>query len=243
VTLVIGASDSAGPAALALAMRNAPVGSARPVLWVAPRLEKPVPAWLSELAEELRDIDRRRRLKGGLSLADAARYRALVARLGQIIGTKSSPKDQREFLRVPHPATVLFHAGGELRAGLANDFGGGGMSMTSACEFRIGDRIALERAMVGDGWLRLQGGARVVWRAPDGGPGAGLAFEVDSPAMREQIDRVFYRVLDLYFSASGAGLADDVGAEVSELATGETQASAPPEIELVETLRRAMNGK
>lgn len=46
--------------------------------------------------------------------------------------------------------------------------------------------------------------ARVVWRAEPGGgngPGVGLAFAADSERIHNQIDRIFFRLLDLCLRA------------------------------------------
>ena len=157
---------------------------------------------LSDLAEAFRRLDGQRRSRG-LSLSEAEEYNVLFARLSEVLasGERHRRADARQFLRVRFPMQLVVRTpNGELLA-TCEDFGGGGCAVVSPALFHLGDDVWLDGARIQGNPHALHGRAVVAWtRLPTIGqtsPGYGLRFAIDSSAMRDQIDRVLYRVLDL----------------------------------------------
>ncbi len=163
-----------------------------------------VPLGLSELAEEFRRFDLQRRARG-LSLGDASRYHGLFSRLSDALaaGERKRRAEPRQCLRVPfHFDIVLMHNGGRI-AVRCHDFGGGGCSIACAEPLARGDEVWLDGGLLPDERYELRGRAVVVWTRPgsDGEPARlGLRFTFDAPAERDQVDRLFYRVLDRFLA-------------------------------------------
>jgi hypothetical protein len=165
----------------------------------------PGPQGLSDIAAEFKRLDETRRQRG-LSLTEAGRYNSLFSQLSDALSANERHRkvDMRQFLRVRSPMElVLRTSGGELRA-VCNDFGGGGCAIESPKVFNLGDDVYLDGALL-DGTLHpLHGRASVVWaRLPStslGHHGYGLKFVIESAGIRDQIDRVVYRVLDLFLN-------------------------------------------
>ena len=92
---------------------------------------------------------------------------------------------------------------GELLAA-CNDFGGGGCAVSCAASFHLNDDLWLDGAIIEGVRHPLHGRSVVPWaRLPSAGSalhGYGLRFAIDSPSMRDQIDRALYRVLDLFLN-------------------------------------------
>lgn len=161
------------------------------------------PTGLTEIAEEFRRLDGRRRAQG-LSLGEAERYAALFERLSDVLaaGERHRKVDERQFLRVRFDVQLsLRTAAGERRVRCV-DFGGGGCSIESDEACRMGDDLWIDGVVIEGERFPLHGRSVVVWeRLPGGGStghGYGLRFAIDSPMMRDQIDRVLYRVLGLF---------------------------------------------
>jgi len=168
---------------------------------------------LSELADEFKRLDQTRRQRG-LSMSEAGRYNALFSQLSDALSANERHRkvDMRQFLRVRSPMElVLRTGGGELRA-VCNDFGGGGCAIESPNLFNLGDDVYLDGALLDGNRHALHGRAVVVWaRLPTttlGLHGYGLKFIIESPQRRDQIDRLMYRVLDLFLND---GRASDSG--------------------------------
>jgi hypothetical protein len=168
------------------------------------------PMGLSEIAEEFKRLDNRRRSQG-LSMGEAERYNALFARLSDVLASNERHRrvDVRQFLRVKFRMELVVRtSGGELLATCA-DFGGGGCSVTCPALFHLGDDVWLDGAIIEGQRLLLHGRSVVAWaRLPSAGSaqhGYGLRFAIDSPRMRDQIDRVLYRVLDLFLNDGRTG--------------------------------------
>ena len=163
------------------------------------RVPGPAAQGLSEIAEEFKRLDGKRR-NGGLSLGEAERYNALFANLSDALasGEKHRRADVRQFLRVRADMALVIRTGpGEEHAGCI-DFGGGGCGIVSSRELRCGDDVWVDGAMLAGQRFPLHGRAVVVWtRLPTRDAklqGYGLRFAIDGPEMRDQIDRV----LDLF---------------------------------------------
>jgi Tfp pilus assembly protein PilZ len=164
-----------------------------------------VPPGLSELAEEFRRLDRERR-RCGLSLGDAGRYHALFARLSDALalGERHRRVDGRRFLRIPFALELVVVRGNGRFPARCHDFGGGGCAIELAERLRPGDDVWLDGALLVDERHAVRGRATVVWvrpaAAPGGQPTYGLRFCHDVPAERDQIERLFYRVLDHFLA-------------------------------------------
>lgn len=168
---------------------------------------------LCEIAEQFRELDQQRR-GGGLSLSDAERYNVLFGRLSDALASSERQRrvDVRQFLRVHFPMEMVIRTRDtELRAACHN-FGGGGCYVSTPSRFSLGDDVWLDGAVLGSGGAgqryALHGRSVVAWtRLPVAGAsehGYGLRFAIDSTQMRDQIDRVLYRVLDLFLNAAGS---------------------------------------
>ena len=158
---------------------------------------------ISEIAEEFRLLDGLRR-RGSLSLTDSERYHNLFARLSDALASQARHRrvDTRQFLRVKFPMQIrLRTASGELTADCL-DFGGGGCLVSCQHPFRAGDDVWLDGVTMEDQTHPLRGRAQVAWtRVPDDErPGYGIRFCIESPDMRNQIDRLLYRVLDRFLA-------------------------------------------
>jgi hypothetical protein len=158
---------------------------------------------LSEIAEQFRLLDSLRR-QGSLSLTDAERYHNLFARLSDALASQARHRrvNTRQFLRVKFPMQVkLRTATAEVTADCL-DFGAGGCLIACGHPFRTGDEFWLDGVTIEDQLFPLRGRAQVAWtRVPDDErPGYGLRFCIDSPEMRNQIDRLLYRVLDRFLA-------------------------------------------
>jgi hypothetical protein len=187
---------------------------------------------LSDIAEEFRELDGFRRHRS-LSVAEAERYHALFARLSDALasGERHRRADTRQFLRVQFEmALVLRTPNGETLAS-CQDFGGGGCSISTPMPFHVDDDVWLDGTIIGErkrGASReallsgmpasidgtryaLHGRGVVVWGRPPTRttPQAyGLRFAIDSRDMRDQVDRVMYRVLDAFLNAPPAPIAE-----------------------------------
>jgi hypothetical protein len=155
-----------------------------------------VPMGLSELAEEFRQLDRQRRERG-LSLGDAGRYHALFERLSEVLasGERHRKLDARQFLRVPFVVELTLMRGHGPVTARCRDFGGGGCALTTDEPLAVGHDVWLDGANVAGEPQPLRGRAVVAWAEADS---YGLRFCLDVPAERDQIDRLFYRLLDRF---------------------------------------------
>jgi hypothetical protein len=167
-------------------------------------LRAPVVVGLSEIAEEFKELDRHRRTRG-LSLSEAGRYHALFERLSDVLasGERTRRADTRQFLRVPFRMTLtLRRAHGTLGVACEN-FGGGGCGIATDEHFDLDDDVWLDGADLEGELYPLHGRATVAYaRLPSPGelPRYGLRFCMDAPAERDQVDRLFYRVLDRFLA-------------------------------------------
>jgi hypothetical protein len=167
-------------------------------------IQQHAPMGLSQIAEEFKLLDDRRRTQG-LSLSDAERYHVLFARLDDALVSNERHRrvDERQFLR------VRFDMGLHLRTSRGDllvtcqDFGGGGCSIACPDVFPLGEELLLNGALIEGQLHPLCGRALVAWtRLPsmETPQGYGLRFVIDSRAMRDQIDRLLYRVLDRFLA-------------------------------------------
>ena len=167
------------------------------------------PMGLSEIAEEFRQLDGVRRVQG-LSLGEAERYNSLFARLSDLLasGERHRRVDARQFLRVRFEMQLVVRTAAGERLASCCDFGGGGCAIACAERFELGDDLWLDGARLLGARHPLHGRAVVVWHQLPAGAeaesGYGLRFAIDSPQMRDQIDRLLYRVLDLFLHPPGA---------------------------------------
>jgi hypothetical protein len=171
-----------------------------------PALRAPsVPLGLSEIAEEFKRLDIERRTRG-LSLTDAGRYQALFTRLSDVLasGERHRRVDSRQFLRVPFLMSLIIRRPHGTMQAICHDFGGGGCAISTDELFQLDEDIWLDGAYVEGERHVLHGRATVVWTrlaSADGDPpGYGLRFCIDADEERDQIDRLFYRVLDRFLA-------------------------------------------
>jgi hypothetical protein len=170
-----------------------------------PALRAPsVPQGLSELAEEFKQLDRHRQTRG-LSLAEAGRYHALFERLSDTLahGERNRRVDTRQFLRVPFRMTLTMRRAHGVALASCHDFGGGGCAIATDEKFELDDDVWLDGAEIEGRVHPLHGRATIVWaRLPTGGEAGryGLRFCIDADEERDQIDRLLYRVLDLFLA-------------------------------------------
>lgn len=168
-----------------------------------PALRAPsIPMGLSEIAEEFKRLDRQRRTRG-LSLGEAGRYHALFERLSDALesGQRHRRVDTRQFLRVPFPMTVTIRRADGVVTAVCHDFGGGGCAITCDAPLDLDADIWLDGAELDGERHPLHGRATVAWtRLPAAGQptGYGLRFCLDAPKERDEIDRLFFRVLDRF---------------------------------------------
>jgi len=164
---------------------------------------------LTDVAEEFKNLDGQRRQRG-LSMSEAERYNALFARLSEMLSASERHRkvDERQFLRVKVPmAIVMRTARGEVNA-LCHDFGGGGCSIACGEQLELGQDVWLDGAIVNGTRHPLHGRAVVTWaKLPSNGSAAhgyGLRFAIDGKPMRDQVDRLLYRVLDVFLNPDRA---------------------------------------
>ena len=168
-----------------------------------PALRAPsVPQGLSEIADEFKRLDHHRRTRG-LSLTEAGRYHSLFERLSDTLalGERNRRVDTRQFLRVPFAMTLTIRRADGTRDAACHDFGGGGCAISSSENFDLDDDVWLDGAAIEGERYALHGRATIAWlRLPTGGEPAryGLRFCIDASEERDQIDRLFYRVLDRF---------------------------------------------
>jgi hypothetical protein len=134
-------------------------------------------------------------------MAEADRYHALFSRLSDALasGQRRRRADARQFLRISFPMQIsLSRAHGSVTAD-CHDFGGGGCAITTDELLTLDDDVWLDGAIIAGARHPLEGRAVVVWMRLATGerhPSYGLRFTLDQASERDQIDRVFYRVLD-----------------------------------------------
>jgi hypothetical protein len=162
----------------------------------------PVPQGLSELAEEFKRLDRHRRTRG-LSMSEAGRYHTLFERLSDTLanGERNRRVDTRQFLRVPFRMTLTMRRAHGLAHAICHDFGGGGCAVSTDEKLELDGDVWLDGADLEGEQHPLHGRATVVWaRLPTSDEPAryGLRFRIDAAEERDQIDRVLYRLLDLF---------------------------------------------
>lgn len=154
---------------------------------------------LVDLIEEFRSLELRRR-QGGLSLGEAERYYSLFARLDEVLasGERHRKADQRQFLRVPADLMLTLRSPDGPFVVACSDFGGGGCFVHGAPHVRPGDTLWLDGAELHGEKLPLHGRAVVAWveSIPGTIEGQGVRFVLECDEFRDQIDRLFYRVLD-----------------------------------------------
>lgn len=160
---------------------------------------------LSEIAEEFKRLDQKRRA-GGLSLGEAGHYHALFSRLSDELasGQRHRKVDTRQFLRVPVRLTIDLRRGRGVVHAECHEFGGGGCAIACHERLDLDDDVWLDGADLEGERHELRGRATVVWTrlAAAGAPTIyGVRFRCDVPAERDQIDRLFYRVLDRFLNA------------------------------------------
>jgi hypothetical protein len=100
-------------------------------------------------------------------------------------------------------ALILRTSHGEVLAG-CQDFGGGGCAVSTSEVFHLNDDVWLDGAVIEGVRHPLHGRGVVVWaRLPtvNSPQGYGLRFAIDSREMRDQVDRVMYRVLDAFLNS------------------------------------------
>src|SRR4051794_9958744 len=161
---------------------------------------------LSDIAEEFRELDVLRK-HHGLSMSEAERYHSLFARLSDALASceRHRKVDARQFLRVHFDmALVLRTERGETLA-QCQDFGGGGCAIVTSESFHLNDDVWIDGTVIEGVRHRLRGRSVVVWarlQTLTTPQGYGLRFAIDSREMRDQIDRVMYRVLDAFLNVS-----------------------------------------
>jgi hypothetical protein len=161
---------------------------------------------LSDLAEEFRELDDRRR-HDGLSPVDAERYHQMYARFSDALasGERHRRVDMRQFIRIRFNMDLVLRRNGEEVLARCEDFGGGGCDIHCDQRLHVGDDLWLDGALIEGMRHPLHGRAVVVWTrhpARNASAGYGLRFVIESPKMRDQVDRLLYRVLDAFFNGA-----------------------------------------
>ena len=164
---------------------------------------------VSKLAEEFRELERRRRA-GRLPAGEVHRYHAMFGRLSDALasGERRRRMDARQFLRVLADLRLVVRTAAGESLARCLDFGGGGCSVAWDGALPRGAELRVDGALLEGHRYPLAVTAEVVWLRPagsDGVPRYGLRFELEGSAAREQIDRVLYRVLDLFLDRSDGG--------------------------------------
>jgi PilZ domain len=157
---------------------------------------------LSEIAEEFKRLDQQRRTHG-LSLSEAGHYHTLFERLSDVLasGERNRRVDTRQFLRVPFRMTLTVRRAHGAIAVTCEDFGGGGCGIATDEHFDLDDDVWIDGADLEGEPHPLHGRAQVVYaRLPTVGepPRYGLRWCMDAREERDQVDRLFYRVLDRF---------------------------------------------
>ena len=160
---------------------------------------------LSDIAEEFRELDSLRRHQG-LSMTEAERYHSLFARLSDALASCERHRrvDARQFLRVQFDMALVLRTSHGEEFAACQDFGGGGCAVATSEVFHLNDDVWLDGAVIEGVRHPLHGRSVVVWaRLPTvtTPQGYGLRFAIDSREMRDQVDRVMYRVLDAFLNA------------------------------------------
>ncbi len=176
-------------------------------LATAPAHAPPAGTSLGELIEEFRALELQRR-QGGLPLAEAERYYALFNRLDEALasGERHRKADQRQFLRVPTDLVLLLRTPSGLVEVKCTDFGGGGCFFYGSTLTRPGDTVWLDGARLEGQLYPLHGRALVAWVDSAAGrpDGQGIRFVLECTEFRDQIDRLFYRILDAVLGGASA---------------------------------------
>lgn len=154
---------------------------------------------LGDLIEEFRALELRRR-QGGLPMAEAERYYSLFQRLDEMLakGERHRRADQRQFLRVPTELVLTVRRPeGNLEV-QCTDFGGGGCFFQGAPLFKAGETVWFDGAKLHGQAFPLHGRAVIAWVEGATGliEGQGVRFVLECAAFRDEIDRLFYRILD-----------------------------------------------
>ncbi len=158
---------------------------------------------LCQVAEEFKQLDLRRR-QGALTLGEGERYRSLFERLSEALTASERRRkaDERQFLRVKAPMQLVLRSADGVHQAELVDFGGGGCSIADAGgRYRPRVDLWVDGVMCDGVAMPLHGRAEVVW-ARNGN--AGLRFAIDCDQMRDQVDRVLYRVLGLFLAPEPA---------------------------------------
>lgn len=158
----------------------------------------PAAGSLGELIEEFRTLEHGRRQRG-LVQEESERYYSLFARLDEALasGERKRRADQRQFLRVPTELVLVLRTPtGPVEVACA-DFGGGGCFFHGPLDVKSGDTLWLDGARLKGETHPLHGRALVAWVDSGEGKqrGQGVRFVLESDAFRDQIDRLFYRIL------------------------------------------------
>jgi hypothetical protein len=104
-------------------------------------------------------------------------------------------------LRVPFRVTLTMRRARGIALATCHDFGGGGCAVSTDEKLDLDSDVWLDGADLEGEQHPLHGRATVVWaRLPTNGEPSryGLRFAIDSSEERDQIDRVLYRLLDLF---------------------------------------------
>lgn len=138
-------------------------------------------------------------------MSEAGRYHALFERLSDTLasGERNRRVDTRQFLRVPFAMTLTIRRAEGDREARCLDFGGGGCAIACDERFDIEDDVWLDGADIEGERHPLHGRATIAWLrlpAPGSPPQYGLRFCIDAVEERDQIDRLFYRVLDRFLA-------------------------------------------
>ncbi len=158
---------------------------------------------LADAVAEFRELDQRR-TAGPLAPHEEERYQTLFLRLSDELSGNERRRqfEGRRSLRVLCKLEVVLRTsdGGERMAKCAN-FGGGGCAVRSAELFPMGSTVAIDGVLMTGIRYPLSCSAAIVWARPlTGGPNHdyGLQFAVATPEIREQVEHIFYRAVDLF---------------------------------------------
>ena len=157
----------------------------------------PYPHSLSDIAEEFRLLDIKRR-KAALSDGEREQYHSLFERLSDALagGVRYRRMNERKFLRVPFPMTVQIRRGSTTLSAPCLNFGGGGCAILAE-QFLLEEEAFIDSIEMAGETYRIDSQSQICWsrHTESGGREYGLRFLLESPEVRDTVDRIFYQAL------------------------------------------------
>jgi hypothetical protein len=161
------------------------------------RLLRPRGDALTTLVDSMADIQARRPTPDRFaSETDAVRFDVMRRQLQRMISADGSTEERRLHVRIPCDLWVRVSHRGQVRPGVIDDLGSGGVFVSTLLDAPIGDRVQVFIAPQEDVLeepLALE--ARVAWLGTRRRTGFGAAFVEDGDEARRSIDRLVLLLL------------------------------------------------